>query len=61
MSVYENVKKLCADRNISIAKMERDCDIGNGTSAKWKDGPSLMTAKKIADYFGIAIEDLLKE
>ena len=61
MSVYDNVKRLCEERKISIAKMERDCDIANGSTGKWKEGPNLMTAKKIAEYFGVPIEALLKE
>ena len=61
LSVYDNVKRLCEERGVSIAKMERDCDIANGSTGKWKDGPNLMTAKKIAEYFECPIEELLKE
>ena len=61
MSVFENVKKLCEKNNISIARLERECNIGNGAISKWKDGPSITTAKKIADYFNVTVDDLLKE
>lgn len=60
--VYENVAKLCRKAGISIAKLEKEADIGNGTIKRWeKSFPNLDTAKKVADYFGCTVDDLLKE
>ena len=61
LSVYDNVKKLCERKGISIAKLERDCDLGNGSVGKWKEGPGIKKAKRIADYLGVKMEDLLKD
>lgn len=40
------------------------CGIGNGTIGGWKTYgsiPRVDTVKKIADYFGVTVDDLLKE
>ncbi len=59
----ENVSRLCKERNTSIFALERELGIGNGAIGKWKDGarsPRVETVKKIADYFGVTVDDLLR-
>ena len=61
--VYDNVKRMCEKRKISIAVLERDCGIANGTIGKWnlrKSSPSVATVQKIADYFGVTAGYLLR-
>lgn len=49
---FEKVTKLCQDKNISIAKLERECEMGNGTVRGWKtSSPSIENLKKVANYF----------
>lgn len=60
---YENVKKLCDDRNISIWKLEDDCGLGHATVSKWKDSdimPNMATLQRIADFFEVGIQELIK-
>lgn len=59
--MLEIIKKLCEERGISLHELEMSCSIGNGTIAKWGNGviPNLATVKKIAEYFGIDIRELL--
>lgn len=58
---YEKVKKLCEERGISIARLEDEAEIGNGTIGGWKKStPTIATLKKIADYFGIKLTDLIE-
>ena len=60
---YENVKRLCDERGLSIYDLEKDADIGNGTIGRWKDSknkPSVVTLQKIADFFGVSIEVLVR-
>lgn len=60
--IYKNVAKLCCETGISIAKLEKETNIGNGTIKRWeKSSPNLDTAKKVADYFGCTVDDLLKD
>ena len=61
--VYDNVKRMCEKRKISIAVLEKECGIANGTIGKWnlrKSSPSVATVQKIADYFGVTVGYLLR-
>lgn len=59
--IYQNVKKIADSKNISIARIEKDLGIGNGTIAKWKKAvPSVDTLKKVADYLEVSTDLLLK-
>lgn len=62
--IYENILRLCEEKKISIARLEKECGLGNATVRGWaglQDGPRVTTLKKVADYFGVTLEDLLKE
>jgi len=62
--LVENIKKRCAERGISLARLEKETEIGNGVIGKWAKpgrGASLYTLKKIADYFGCSVDDLLDD
>ena len=57
----ENIKKLCAARGITVAELERAVNLGNGLIAKWDTcSPRLNNAQKVADYFGVTVDDLLR-
>lgn len=61
--VYENIKKLCAEKGTSICAVEKACNIGNGTLGGYADGvrlPTAKTLKKLAEYFDVSIDELLK-
>lgn len=59
--LYEKIESLCRERNISIAKVEKECNIGNATIRRWdKSFPRIDTLKKVADFFGKPIEYFLE-
>lgn len=59
--IFENIKRLCTERNVSIAALEREVHIGNGAIAKWNESsPRIDNIKKVADYFGVTVDELLK-
>ncbi len=59
--IYENIIKLCKERNISIARLERECGLGNATIRGWAIcSPSIANIKKVADFFGVTIDSLIK-
>lgn len=60
-SFRSNVKELCKKKGVSVAKLERDCNLANGSVRKWREGPNIFTAKRIADYFGVEMAYLLKD
>lgn len=60
--LYENIKRLCSESGTTIAAVERACGIANGTIGKWRDStntPRLSSVKAVADYFGIAVDELI--
>lgn len=60
MDVYTRITELARERGVSLAKIERDVDLGNGTIGKWREvSPKLETVAKVADYFGVTIDDLV--
>lgn len=61
MNLYEKIKTLCKNRNITVAELERKLDISNGQVRKWQDGkyPTADRLKKVADYFGVTTDSLL--
>ena len=60
--IYENILRLCKERNIPISRLEKECVIGNGTVKGWQiSSPTVANAQKVANYFGITLDELVKE
>ena len=62
--IYENVKRLCGKNKTSIWALEKACGIGNGTIGKWagrEADPSISVLQKIANQFGVTVDELLKD
>lgn len=58
--LLENITRLCKEKNLSIAKLERETGIGNGTIGRWDESsPKVDTLKKVADFFGVSVDSLL--
>lgn len=55
--ILTKIKNLCKEKGVSIARLEKDCEIGNGTIQAWDTAmPRVDTLKKVADFFGVSIE-----
>ena len=60
--LFEKINTLCKKTSITIAKLERECAMGNGTVRGWKNSsPSIEKLKKVADYFEITVDELISE
>ena len=58
--VFDNILELCKKRGITIAKLERETGIGNGTISRWNSSsPSVKNLKAVADYFGVTMDSLI--
>lgn len=58
----ERIKQLTKEKGITIAKMLKDLEMGQGTFSTWKTRgtvPSGATLQKIAEYFGVSVDYLL--
>lgn len=60
-SVKERVLKLCSERGVTMAALERQINVGNGTIGKWTNEsiPNGATLQGIADYFNVSTDYLL--
>jgi transcriptional regulator with XRE-family HTH domain len=57
-----NITNLCKKNNVSIARLERETGIGNGTISRWgTSSPTLANVKAVADFFGVTVDDLMAE
>lgn len=60
--IFDNIQRLCKEKGISIAKLEGNVGLGNGTVRGWAtSSPTVEKLKLVSTYFGISIDDLLKE
>jgi len=60
--MVEKIKALCKERNTSIPKLEDELQLGRGTIYKWESvSPSVANLKKVADYFGCSLDELVCE
>ena len=58
--LLENIRRLCSKKPVSIAKLERETGISNGTISKWgTSSPSIDNVQKVAEYFGVTVDQLL--
>lgn len=57
----EILRTKMAEKNLSIAGLEKEAGLGNGVIAKWFDkvNPSVESLKKVADVLGCTLDDLL--
>ncbi|MBC1564138.1 helix-turn-helix domain-containing protein [Listeria booriae] len=62
MTIVERIKKLCENRKITIAELERQTKMPNGTIRRWdKSMPSVDKVKIISDYFNVTVDSLLTD
>lgn len=60
--IVDNIRALCEENGTSIWALERALGIGNGVISRWSSSsPSVKKLKLVADYFGVTVDDLLKE
>ena len=62
LNIYKNVKDIADKRGISIYQIEQTNGIGNGTISGWTEGKDakVTTVKKVADYLGVSMEELIR-
>lgn len=58
--ILDNIQKLCKERGISVAKLERELGFGNATIRGWgSSSPNVDNLKKVADFFGVTVDSLI--
>lgn len=60
--IYQNIKRICSEKKISISKLEKDVGLGNGTVGKWQTvTPRVDSIQLVATYLGIPLAELIAE
>lgn len=60
MSLFDVIIGICKEKDISINKLEHESGVTRGSIGKWnKSTPSIDNVKKVADYFGMSIDELI--
>jgi transcriptional regulator with XRE-family HTH domain len=63
-NLYKDFEALLKDKNITPYKVSKETGIATSTLTEWKKGtytPKVDKLMKIADYLGVALEELIKE
>ncbi len=62
MGIYDNVKRLCSAHEKKVLELETELGFPRSSISKWNDNiPSVLKVKKVAEYFGVAIDDLISD
>ena len=58
MITYEVISRLCNDRNLTIASLEKELGFSNGSIGKLKNGGSMSFKRLqiVANYFGVSVD-----
>lgn len=60
--LFEKISVLCKERGISIARLEKEANLGNATVRRWDQSiPSAENLKKVASVLGVTIDELMQE
>ena len=59
--MYNKIKALCDAKKISIASLEKEVGLSNGSISKWKEAsPKVDSLKLVADYFNKSVDYFLQ-
>lgn len=60
--MVDKIKALAKSRGLTIMQVEEQCGIGKKSIYSWNTNkPSIDKVKRVADFFGITIDELIKE
>ena len=60
--MVEKIKSLAQERKITIKQLEEACGIGQKSIYNWdRCDPGVDKVKRVADYFGVTVDELIAE
>ena len=60
--LYDNVKRVCSEKGVSVGYVEKQCELSNGSISKWNENePGIRKVQKVAEVLGVPIEKLLED
>ena len=62
LTLYDKVKSLADDQNISISYIEESTQLSNGSISKWKvNSPIADSLYKVAKFLGCSVDYLISD
>lgn len=60
--LLDNIRRLAKKAGVSMAEVEAKAGLGKKTIWRWTTiSPSADKLKRVADYFGVTVDELLSE
>lgn len=60
--LYDRIEELCKEKHIRIARLEKECGLGNATVRGWKEAdPKASKLKLVAHRLGVTTDYLLAD
>lgn len=60
MNTFQKIRSLASEQGLSIAQLERELNLSNGSISRWKNAaPSSKGLVAVADYFDVSVDYLL--
>lgn len=60
--IVPKIRALCKERKVSMAVLEKSTGIGKNSIYDWdRSVPAVDKVKRVADYFGVTVDELLRE
>lgn len=59
MKIYDRIRLLASEKNISIRELEIKLGFSNGLLRSWDKSTNTASLEKVADYFDVSIDSLL--
>lgn len=60
--MVKNIQRLCAARGTNVRQLEISLGFPNGTIGRWNENrPSVDRVKLVADYFGVTVDEMIRE
>lgn len=58
----DKIRALCESRGKAVGAVEAACGLSIGAISKWNvSSPTVKNLKAVADYFGVTVDELLRE
>lgn len=59
--IFNNIKKICDEKGISISQLEKEAGLGNGTISGWKESmPRIDKLQAVAKVLNSEVNKLIE-
>lgn len=60
MLIYDKIKEICEEKNMSVRQVEIEAGLKNGAISKWNESsPTIKCLKAVADVLKVKVDYLI--